>query len=80
MGALEVRLSFSIGPVQSFVVQSRRTRDLWASSWLLSRLSSKAMSAALKIADQAASSFTITALKSSALDGSPHSFDFSPSR
>ena len=31
------RLDFSIGPVQGFVSQSRRTRDLWGSSYLLSR-------------------------------------------
>jgi CRISPR-associated protein Cmr2 len=33
----------SIGPVQTFVAQSQRTRDLWASSYLLSFLSAKAM-------------------------------------
>ncbi|MGC8486221.1 MAG: type III-B CRISPR-associated protein Cas10/Cmr2, partial [Candidatus Baltobacteraceae bacterium] len=42
------RISFSISPVQSFVIQSRRTRDLWASSWLLSWLSGQAMFAALQ--------------------------------
>jgi CRISPR-associated protein Cmr2 len=31
-------LHFSLGPVQQFVGQSRRTRDLWASSFLLSYL------------------------------------------
>lgn len=30
-------LSFSIGPVQSFIAQARRTSDLWGSSALLSR-------------------------------------------
>lgn len=40
-------LHFSLGPVQGFVAQSRRTRDLWASSWLLSQLSGEAMRAAL---------------------------------
>ncbi|MEX2381430.1 MAG: type III-B CRISPR-associated protein Cas10/Cmr2 [Opitutales bacterium] len=40
-------LHFTIGPVQGFVAQSRRTRDLWASSWLLSKLSGKAMLSAL---------------------------------
>jgi len=40
-------LHFSLGPVQGFVAQSRRTRDLWASSWLLSHLSGEAMRAAL---------------------------------
>ena len=37
------RLDFSIGPVQGFVAQSRRTRDLWGSSYLLSFLSAQAM-------------------------------------
>ena len=37
------RLYFSIGPVQGFVAQSRRTRDLWGSSYLLSFLSAHAM-------------------------------------
>jgi CRISPR-associated protein Cmr2 len=37
------RLEFSIGPVQGFVAQSRRTRDLWASSFLLSHLAETAM-------------------------------------
>ena len=39
------RLYFTIGPVQSFVAQSRRTRDLWASSYLLSHLADVAMRA-----------------------------------
>ncbi len=42
------RLYFTIGPVQTFVAQSRRTRDLWASSWLLSRLADVAMRAVEK--------------------------------
>ena len=43
-----VRLDVSIGPVQGFVVQSRRTRDLWGSSYLLSFLSGHAMRGAVK--------------------------------
>ena len=39
------RLYFTIGPVQTFVAQSRRTRDLWASSYLLSHLADVAMQA-----------------------------------
>lgn len=39
------RLYFTIGPVQTFVAQSRRTRDLWSSSYLLSHLANAAMSA-----------------------------------
>lgn len=36
-------LHFSIGPVQDFVAQARRTRDLLAGSFLLSYLSGCAM-------------------------------------
>ena len=38
-----MRLDISIGPVQGFVSQSRRTRDLWSSSYLLSFLVAHAM-------------------------------------
>ncbi|MEO5347538.1 MAG: hypothetical protein H7834_14360 [Magnetococcus sp. YQC-9] len=38
-------LHFSLAPVQTFVGQARRTRDLWAGSFLLSWLSGKAMRA-----------------------------------
>jgi len=38
-------LHFSIGPVQSFVGKSRRTRDLWGSSYLLSLLAGEALAA-----------------------------------
>ena len=41
------RLDVSIGPVQGFVEQSRRTRDLWGSSYLLSFLVGHAMSGAV---------------------------------
>ncbi len=40
-------LQFSIGPVQGFIAQARRTRDLWGGSYLLSYLSGVAMDAAL---------------------------------
>lgn len=36
-------LLFSIGPVQSFIQQARRTADLWIGSWLLSWLIWQAM-------------------------------------
>lgn len=36
-------LHFTIGPVQGFVGQARRTRDLWAGSYLLSYLAGHAM-------------------------------------
>ena len=38
---------FTIGPVQSFVAQARRTRDFWAGSFLLSWLTGVAMNATL---------------------------------
>jgi CRISPR-associated protein Cmr2 len=37
------QLHFTLGPVQSFVSQARRTRDFWAGSFLLSWLSGVAM-------------------------------------
>jgi CRISPR-associated protein Cmr2 len=37
------RLFFSLGPVQGFVGQARRTRDLWSGSFLLSYLAGCAM-------------------------------------
>ena len=40
-------LHFSLGPVQGFVAQARRTRDLWAGSFILSWLSGCAMRAVL---------------------------------
>ena len=43
MTADTIRLDISIGPVQGFVSQSRRTRDLWGSSYLLAFLSAHAM-------------------------------------
>lgn len=36
-------LHFHLGPVQGWVASARRTRDLWAGSWLLSYLSGCAM-------------------------------------
>lgn len=40
---MTTHLDISIGPVQGFVSQSRRTRDLWGSSYLLAFLSAHAM-------------------------------------
>jgi CRISPR-associated protein Cmr2 len=40
---MSTRLHFTFGPVQGFVAQARRTRDLCAGSLLLSRLAFKAM-------------------------------------
>ena len=42
---MTMRLDVSVGPVQGFVAQSRRTRDLWGSSYLLSFLSAHAIHA-----------------------------------
>jgi CRISPR-associated protein Cmr2 len=39
---------FTLGPVQGFVSQARRTRDFWAGSFLLSWLSAIAMQAVIK--------------------------------
>ncbi|MBK6900380.1 MAG: type III-B CRISPR-associated protein Cas10/Cmr2 [bacterium] len=39
---------FTLGPVQSFVAQARRTRDFWAGSFILSWLSAVAMRAVEK--------------------------------
>jgi CRISPR-associated protein Cmr2 len=41
-------LHFNFTPVQSFVAQARRTRDLWAGSYLLAWLSGQAMAAIRK--------------------------------
>ncbi|MEW6637749.1 MAG: type III-B CRISPR-associated protein Cas10/Cmr2 [Actinomycetota bacterium] len=41
-------LHFTLGPVQGFVSQARRTRDLWAGSFLLSYLSGQAMKAVIE--------------------------------
>lgn len=41
-------LNITIGPVQGFVVQARRTRDLWSGSFLLSYLTGHAMVGAEK--------------------------------
>jgi CRISPR-associated protein Cmr2 len=40
-------LHFSLGPVQGFIGQARRTRDLWAGSFLLSWLAGHAIKAVL---------------------------------
>lgn len=43
MSAEENTINFTIGPVQGFIGQARRTRDLWSGSFLLSYLSGCAM-------------------------------------
>lgn len=37
------KLNFTLGPVQGFIAQARRTRDLWSGSFLLSYLSGHAI-------------------------------------
>lgn len=44
----KIYLHFTLGPVQSFVTQARRTRDIWAGSFLLSYLAGQAMYAVLE--------------------------------
>lgn len=41
-------LHFSVGPVQDFIADARRTRDLWAGSFLLSWLSGQAIAAVIE--------------------------------
>jgi CRISPR-associated protein Cmr2 len=41
-------LHFTLGPVQGFVAQARRTRDFWAGSFLLSYLAGEAMACVLE--------------------------------
>ena len=48
---------FTIGPVQGFVAQARRTRDFWAGSFILSWLSSVAMKAVMEQAGDNAIKF-----------------------
>ncbi len=46
---MTARLEFAIGPVQRFVAQSRRTRDLWGSSYLLSFVAAHAVLGASRV-------------------------------
>ena len=41
------KIYFSLGPVQGFVAQARRTRDLWSGSFLLSYLAGCAINEVL---------------------------------
>jgi CRISPR-associated protein Cmr2 len=47
----EAILIFSLGPVQSFIMQARKTRDLWLGSYLLSKLMEASMVGIDKLAD-----------------------------
>jgi CRISPR-associated protein Cmr2 len=52
-------LHFTIGPVQGFIADARRTRDLWAGSFILSWLSGKAMEALVNAGAKAGASEVI---------------------
>ncbi|MDA1166561.1 MAG: type III-B CRISPR-associated protein Cas10/Cmr2 [Planctomycetota bacterium] len=69
------RLQFSIGPVQGFVSQSRRTRDLWSSSFLLSYLAAVAIKAV-----KAHDGTLILPHQDSLLEQSGHDFGTVPNR
>ncbi len=56
---MTVTLHVSIGPVQGFVAQARRTRDLWAGSFLLSYLAGHAMAAVRRGGDEGAGRITL---------------------
>lgn len=47
----EAMLIFSLGPVQSFIMQARKTRDLWLGSYLLSKLMEAGMAGIDQLAD-----------------------------
>ncbi len=47
---MSVQLEFSVGPVQGFVAQARRTRDFWGGSFLLSFLTAHAIQGAIRSA------------------------------
>lgn len=74
-------LSYAIGPVQEFVAQARRTRDLWAGSWLLSYLAESALAAAERAGGTAIIPFRsdadrgIVTAKRSPIGGMPNRFE-----
>jgi CRISPR-associated protein Cmr2 len=45
-------LHFTLGPIQDFIFQARRTRDLWGGSFLLSWLSGIAMKQVIEAGGQ----------------------------
>jgi len=76
-------LHFSLGPVQSFVAQARRTRDLWAGSFLLSWLAGQAMAEVRRQDGQivfpvVADGNTITDPLIAAIEGNPLPTDTHP--
>jgi len=74
-----VHLSFTLGPVQAFVAQARRTRDLWAGSWLLSYLSETALAATEKAGGEAVIPFRekpgVITSKHTTVGGIPNHFE-----
>lgn len=48
---MTVELHFTLGPVQAFIAESRRTRDLWVGSYLLSYLAGRALAVAAQHGD-----------------------------
>lgn len=48
MDSDKATLWFNVGPVQGFVGEARRTRDLWTGSWVLSNLTEHAIAAVEK--------------------------------
>ncbi|MBT4561311.1 MAG: type III-B CRISPR-associated protein Cas10/Cmr2 [Planctomycetes bacterium] len=63
------KFHFHLGPVQTFVAQSRRTRDLWAGSYLLSYLSGVAIAEAQKEGAQIDKPFVAGDLMLAAIKG-----------
>lgn len=74
-------LIFTVGPVQGFVSQARRTRDLWAGSWLLSYLAESALVAAERAGGSAIVPYRKHPLKltseNKAIGGVPNRFEMS---
>lgn len=80
---MNYHLSFTIGPVQAFVAQARRTRDFWSGSWLLSYLAESALAAAEQAGGTAVIPFRSDdarkkiASATTAVDGVPNRFELS---
>ncbi|MHB1544325.1 MAG: type III-B CRISPR-associated protein Cas10/Cmr2 [Gammaproteobacteria bacterium] len=74
---------FTLGPVQGFVAQARRTRDLWAGSFLLSWLAGQAMAEVRRqggrvVFPVVADGDTITDPLIAAIEGKPLAHDPTP--
>lgn len=84
-------LHFTLGPVQGFVAQARRTRDLWGGSFLLSWLSGQAMKSVIDnggkivfpVVDDGCGRFTdplLASILGLQVEGSPASIGTIPNR